>query len=286
VGAFNSPHSWLETIIIMIRKHLLPAAIAVLLTATGLASAQQRPAAAETASAQSGGFSLTAGIDYSTGKYGGTSSTDILYVPLIGKYETDKWVFKLTVPYIMVSGPGNVVRDVGIIESKTPHARQTESGLGDIVLGVSRNLVDIASTGTLIDLTGKIKFGTADAGKALGTGENDYAAQVDVTQRVMTALSVFGSLGYKIVGSPSGADLRNVVYGEAGAVFKVNPGTAVGAYLDASQAPSPASGPVREVTAYLSQALAQRWKLQVYGVHGFANGSPDWGGGAMATYRF
>ena len=31
----------------------------------------------------------------------------------------------------------------------------------------------------LIDLTGKVKFGTADENKGLGTGENDYAVQAD-----------------------------------------------------------------------------------------------------------
>jgi hypothetical protein len=39
----------------------------------------------------------------------------IVYVPLTGKYETDNWVFKLTVPYIVVTRPGNVVRDIGIL---------------------------------------------------------------------------------------------------------------------------------------------------------------------------
>jgi hypothetical protein len=268
----------------MLRKHLIPHSVAMFLAATGLASAQQQPSA--TAAAQSGGFSLTTGVDYSTGKYGGTSSADILYVPLTGKYETDKWVFKLTVPYIMLTSPGNVVRDVGIIKNKASGARRTESGLGDIVAGVTRNLVEVTTSGTLIDLTGKIKFGTADAGKGLGTGENDYAAQVDVTQRVTSALSAFGSLGYKIVGSPTGADLKNVVYGEAGAAFKISEGLRAGAILDVSQAPSPVSGPEREVTAYLTQQLSERWKLQIYGVHGFANGSPDWGGGAMASFRF
>jgi hypothetical protein len=36
----------------------------------------------------------------------------------------------------------------------------------------------------------------------------------------------------------------------------------------------------------VTQELSERWKLQVYGDHGFANGSPDWGGGAMASLRF
>ena len=262
------------------RKRLVLGTVAAFLTATHFASAQQ-PAA----SSSSNTFSLTTGVDYSTGKYGGTSSTDIIYVPLTGRYDIDKWSFKLTVPFITVIGPGNVVRDIGIIKSKKAAPRTTQEGLGDVVAGVTRNLLDLPS-GTLVDLTGKIKFGTASASKGLGTGENDYAAQLDLTQRVTSALSVFGSLGYKFIGSPSGADLKNVVYGEAGAALKLSDGLRIGAFFDASQAPSPTSGEEREVTAYLTQRLTEWWKLQVYGVHGFANGSPDWGGGAMVTLTF
>jgi hypothetical protein len=268
------------------QKRVVPAALAAAMSVMSVAAAEPEPTDSTSAAVPGGTVTLSAGVDYSTGKYGGTSQTDILYVPLTGKYETDKWVFKLTVPYILVTGPGNVVRDVGIIKDKAAGKQHTESGLGDVVIGVSRNLVDITSSGTLVDLTGKIKFGTADAGKGLGTGENDYAAQVDVTQRVTSALSVFGSLGYKFVGSPTGAELKNVVYGEAGVAVKISDGLRAGAFLDASQAPSPASGEEREVTGYLSQQLSDRWKLQVYGVHGFANGSPDWGGGAAVSFRF
>jgi hypothetical protein len=270
----------------MILKYLGPVSAAVLLATTALSSAQQQPSAASSESLGGGTFSLIAGLDYTTGKYGGTSATDILYAPLTGKYQTDKWVFQLTLPYIMVTGPGNVVRGIGIIKTKKAGPTRTESGLGDVVAGVTRNLFDIASTGTLIDLTGKVKFGTADAAKGLGTGQNDYAAQVDVTQRVTSALSVFGSLGYDFIGSPPGAQLSNVLYAEAGAVVKISDGTRAGAMFDASQAPSPVSGAQSTLTAYLSQQLSQSWKLQVYGVKGFTNGSPDYGGGAMATFKF
>jgi hypothetical protein len=271
------------------RKHLLPGSVAALLAATGLASAQQQPAPADTASVRSGAFSLTTGVDYSTGKYGGTASTDILYVPLTAAYEMDKWLFKLTVPYIRVTGPGNVVRGIGKIKNKAAapgNTTTTQSGLGDVVAGVTRNLIDVTSTGTLVDLTGKIKFGTASASKALGTGENDYGAQVDLTQRVTSALSAFGTVGYKVIGSPSGAELKNVVFGEAGAAVKVGAGLGLGAIFHASQAPSPVSGPERDITGYLTEQLSERWKLQVYGDHGFASGSPDWGGGVMATLKF
>ncbi len=267
----------------MMRKYVVPGAVAAFLAATGFAAAQQAPAAP--ASTEPNAFSLTAGADYSTGKYGGTSTTDILYVPVTGKYEWDKWAFKLTVPYILVTGPGNVVRDIGIIKNKAPGPRKTQDGLGDVVAGVTRNILDISGTGTLVDLTGKIKFGTADARKGLGTGENDYAGQVDLTQNVTRSAALFGSVGYRFIGSPSGAGLQNVVYGEAGGYYKITDSFRAGVIFDASQAPS-TSGPQRELTGYVSQQLSDQWKVQGYVVHGFANGSPDWGGGGMVTFKF
>jgi hypothetical protein len=268
------------------RKYVVPAALALSLAAASAASADQ-PSSSQTATPPPGdSIRLTTGVDYSVGNYGDKTPTDILYVPVTGTYAVDRWILKLTVPYIMVTGPGNVVRGIGVIKGRKAGPQQTESGLGDIVAGVTRNVADIASTGTLIDLTGKIKFGTASASEGLGTGENDYSGQVDVTQRVTSALSVFGSLGYDFIGSPPGADLHDVVYGETGAALKLGGGLTAGAILDLSQAPSPTSGAQREITAYLTEAFSQHWKLQIYGVHGFALGSPDWGGGAMATFIF
>jgi hypothetical protein len=60
----------------------------------------------------------------------------------------------------------------------------------------------------------------------------------------------------------------------------------VGAIFYASEAISNVSGPQRDLTAYIAQPISDYFKLQVYGLHGFANGSPDWAGGLMATLRF
>jgi hypothetical protein len=54
-------------------------------------------------------FTMGAGVDYSSGTYGGTIATNILYVPVYGKYETGRWLLKLTVPWLRITGPGNVV---------------------------------------------------------------------------------------------------------------------------------------------------------------------------------
>ena len=235
--------------------------------------------------AEQGNFSLTSGLDYSSGKYGGTQSTEILYIPLTGKYEVDRWSFKLTVPYVRITGPGGVIRDIGGF--KTGGAtRTTASGIGDVVAAASYNLYASGATNALlVDLTGKVKFGTADETKSLGTGKTDYATQVDVYKTVKQ-FTAFGTLGYKVLGSPAGTQLHNVAYGSLGSSYKFTPQTSGGLILDLREKAFATGAPQRELTAFVSHKLDTNWKTQAYLVKGFADGSPDWGGGAMLTRAF
>ena len=52
---------------------------------------------------------VIAGADYLTGKYGGTLATDVTYLPLTLRYDAWPLNLKLTVPYLRITGPGNVV---------------------------------------------------------------------------------------------------------------------------------------------------------------------------------
>jgi hypothetical protein len=264
---------------------LVPPLLAALVAASGAAGAQQPASSADHGLLGGGVVTLLAGVDYSTGKYGQATATDILYVPFTARYEVDKWLFGLTVPFISVTGPGNVVRDVGAVANRAAAARRADDGLGDVIGQITRNVFEATSSGTLVDFTGKIKFGTASASKGLGTGENDYLAQVDLTQRITSLIAAFGSVGYRFVGNPPGANLHNAAYGEVGGAYKISDATRAGLIFDASQAIGP-SGPQADVTAYLSQQLSRAWKVQVYGVRGFANGSPDWEGGGMVIFKF
>lgn len=61
---------------------------------------------------------------------------------------------------------------------------RTESGLGDIVTAVAYNFYNIAAPQVGANVTGKIKFGTADKNKSLGTGMNDYVVQLDIYKKL------------------------------------------------------------------------------------------------------
>jgi len=230
------------------------------------------------------GFSLTTGLDYSTGKYGGTETTEIYYVPVTGKYEADEYTLKLTVPYLEVTGPGNVLIDLGPIGPASTTST-TQSGLGDIVVAGTYNMYEGRGNGTLVDVTAKIKFATADEAKGLGTGENDYALQADL-YKTLGKNTVFGTLGYRVMGDPPGVTLNNVFYASLGAGRQYSQETSAGVILDLREKASATGYAQQELTAYVSHKLGKTWKAQAYAVKGFSNGSPEWGAGAMFTAAF
>ena len=50
-------------------------------------------------------FSLSTGLEYSTGGYGGTDDIEDLYVPVTGAVYFDRFVLSVTVPYLSVRTP-------------------------------------------------------------------------------------------------------------------------------------------------------------------------------------
>lgn len=239
-------------------------------------------------------FSMSTGFDYSTGKYGTATSTDFLYIPVIGKYQTDSLTFKLTVPYISITGTGYVVPGVGPLSMSNgttmgmgnpANSTQstTSSGLGDVIASLGYNVYDGDTIS--FDIFGNVKFGTADVNKGLGTGKNDYSAQLDGYYS-LSSTTFFATAGYKIYGAPAGVTLNNVPYGTIGVSQKISSESTVGIMLDMAQSPSTTGTGQKDVTVYISKKFTSNFKVQVNAIKGFSNGSPDFGGGAMITGIF
>jgi len=231
--------------------------------------------------------SVAVGAEYSTGKFGGTETTDTLYIPVVVRYETGPWVLKATVPWLRITGPGNVIgagADRVVVPGVTA-ARRTESGLGDIVLSGFYNVLDERKGGLGLDVGAKVKLPTADDQKGLGTGELDYAAQMDFF-KPFDATTLFGSIGYRVYGDPAGTTLKDVFYTSIGASYRMSSQQSVGVAYDYRPAIVDGGGKVSEATLFWSNRLSPQWKLQVYGVVGFADASPDAGIGALLERRF
>jgi hypothetical protein len=245
-----------------------------------------------------------AGIDYTTGKYGTSQTTDITQVPVTFGYDIDRWSFKLAVPYIHVSGADNVIPGVGPVKNTNPKGRGhgkgnsqggttpppvettgSASGLGDITAAATYEAYGNRESQFGIDLTGKVKFGTADADKGLGTGKNDYTFSADM-YKGFGAWTVFGGVSYTWLGSSQYIQLNDVFGANAGASYKLDTHSSFGAYYDYREKASDTSFARNELTGYYAYKFASGWKAQAYVTKGFTDGSPDWGVGATVAYSF
>ncbi len=227
---------------------------------------------------------LSTGFDYSKGDYGDVDDTEIWYFPATAKASMGDWSAKLTVPYLRIKGPGVVVGGGGGgVQQTSRTIVTTESGLGDVV-GSLTYTIDFEPYETYVDLTGKVKFPTADEDEGLGTGETDYTASVDVTKMIGDAY-VFGGVGRKFVGESQRFELDDIWMANFGGGYQITPKTGIGASYDFRQASGSGENP-SEATAFVSYKLTDHVNVQAYGVVGFSDGSPDSGVGLQIGYTF
>jgi hypothetical protein len=235
--------------------------------------------------AVAGDFTLSGGLDFSSGQYGATQSTEIWYAPLNAKYESGASTIKLTVPYVRITAPGGGAIIDGELISVGAGASSSQEGLGDVVVSYSHALFAQPVRGMLLDVTAKAKLATADTAKGLGTGENDYSLLTDLYY-LAGAWTPFATVSYRFTGDPAGSDLKNVWGGTLGLGYKQSTSDSLGLMWDSRQASTATGVASNEATAYWVHKFGGGLKLQTYAVKGFSDGSADWGLGAILSKTF
>lgn len=240
-----------------------------------------------TAAAEAPRFSLGAGAEYTTGDYGGDESVDEFYLPVTATLDFERVSLRLTVPFLSVRAPElTTITGPGGQPVIGEGPRKTESGLGDVLASVT--VFDVLTAGGgdfALDLTGKIKFGTADEDKGLGTGEQDYSLQADLF-RFFDKATLMGTAGYSFRGDPEGYDLDDTFFASVGASYLVTDRSRVGAFFDFRDASVPDTDNIQELSAWVSTRMGERGHAQFYVLTGFGDSSPDWGGGLSFSTSF
>lgn len=236
---------------------------------------------AASASAQTTPFDtwkLNSGFGYTRGSYGLNTDTDVWFVPLGTTYDAPDWAFGASTSYLTINGPASAINGIEVIR---PTAK-AESGIGDTLLSGSWKALH--DPGALqVSLTAKVKLPTADYDKGLGTGAPDFTAQVDLLRSFGT-VTPFGSVGYRWLGSHGVYHLTNGAFADAGAAFKVADGTSIGAFYEWDDRISRGSADASQLTAFFFRKLGPHWAVNLYGLAGFTDASPDWGGGFSLIY--
>jgi hypothetical protein len=233
-------------------------------------------------------LTLSAGYEHTSGKYGTTSATDIVTVPVSALYRAGPWALKLTVPYLQVTGEGDVIasgagRGRRAASSAVTTARTTRSGLGDIVTMATYRVYEAEQADAGVDLAGRIKFGTA--GKTLGTGKNDYAAQLYAYKAIgdFTPSLVYG---YEVLGSSAEVPLDNVHYGAVGGDYRFSELTRGGVEYRSVQKAAATAAEQREAVLYVNRAIGKDAYLGAYLLKGYSAGSPDSGYGLSISSMY
>ena len=222
---------------------------------------------------------LSIGTEFTSGTYGGDVDIEDTYVPLTAMLDYGNVAFRLTVPYLSVDAPEGTIFDSGGEPLPGSGAMTTESGLGDVIGSVTFfDVINSQRLGLAMDITGKVKIGTADEDTGLGTGENDYTVQADF-YKFVDQFTWLGSVGYKFRGDPTGVDLDNVLMASLGGTYKFTTDVNAGFFFDYREAAITGSDSIQELSGFVSRRLSEDWRIQVYALTGFTNSSPDWGAG-------
>lgn len=235
-------------------------------------------------------LSMSVGLEHSSGKYGGTSTTDTTSVPVSLRYATDDWSLKMSVPYMFVTGDGSVLvsgsrggRYSSVTTTTTTTTRTTSSGLGDVVAFASYSLLRSEEGDAGLDMAARIKFGTASA--KFGSGENDYAVQAS-TYAAFGDFTPSLMLGYEKLGSSATAPLDNAAYGSAGLDYLLSDESNIGMDYWYAQQASATGYAQKELSLYAATQVGDGSYLRAYVMKGLSDGSPDTGYGVSLSSGF
>jgi hypothetical protein len=205
--------------------------------------------AANTLQAEEGFLTVAAGAKYATGTFGTDYETKSYYFPLIASYIKGGWSFAVTVPYVILDSEGSFTWTPGgmvpispdkpkggsgggtmraappAADTPTETAPTQTSGLGDIILDAGYTF--FPESLPMIKVGAIMKAATADADKGLGTGENDYSAQISLFKVWdKTSMSLYG--GYTFTGDSAEVSYNDVFYGSAGVGYYLDPAFSAG----------------------------------------------------------
>lgn len=228
---------------------------------------------------------LSSGFDYSSGDYGLPVSTQITTIPFSVSYVVNQTTWELSLPYLRINGPGEVVPGIGRLAGRLLLQKSVNQGLGDLTLGATHQFAVPADQPWSWAAGAEVKFGTASADKSLGTGQDDFATHMDVYYAA-GPFTPFLTLGYRWLGNPPGSSLRNHFFGTAGVHWACTEQVTLGLLVDWADKNSAGGTASANYTVSASRTFGPDWQAQLYGVVGRSDNAPDYGGGLSLSRAF
>jgi hypothetical protein len=248
------------------------------------AIAQNPPASAPATTAHTSAL----GFYYSRGSYGESRDTRIRYMPVSHEIARGGWRYKATVPVLEITGPANVLVNVGSVGGVADErsGQVSAGGAGDVSFNLTYEVPAWSANAPFIDISAELKLPTADAQRSLGTGRMDAGVQVDLYQ-LAGPVTLFATAGFRYRRqSPFYPGLQNSVFASLGGSANLTDALQYGLIYDFRQAASVFTGETHELLPYLSWTVSPAWSVMLYTVTGFTEDSADFAAGMQLSRRW
>jgi hypothetical protein len=224
--------------------------------------------------------SFSTSSEYSTGSYGETTDTTLLYAAVSAGYSSPEWSFEATLPWVQLDGPATFLgTDVPLARGTTGRLPGDEvEGFADVGLSLTRTVGLSADGATRLDITGRVQLPTGEEDKGLSAGDTRYSLGLDLSQDVGDWTFFVGS-GWRV----NGGSYQDGGFGSLGLAW-VGESVSVGAAYDYSEASTAGVEAASEISAWVSLPTGKTSRFQIYGVAGLSEGSPDQAFGARLVF--
>src|SRR5689334_935496 len=227
---------------------------------------------------------LATSSEYSTGAYGETTDTTLLYAAVSAGFASPEWSFEATLPWVQLDGPATFLGiDAPLARGTTGRApTDVVEGFADVALSLTRT-VDLSADGaTRLDFTGRVQLPTGEEDKGLSSGDTRYSLGLDLSQDFADWTFFVGG-GWRF----NGGSYQDGGFGSVGLAW-VGESVSVGAAYDYSEASTAGVEAASEISTWVSFAMGKTGgrtsRFQIYGVAGFSEGSPDQAFGARLVF--
>lgn len=260
-------------------------------------------AAALTALPATAQWSLSAGVEYESGRYGKPTSTTETTIPLRADWRHERWRLRAELPLTTrIEGVASALEreepedpEEGDPLPPAPAARE-QSGLSDLTLSAWYTLRDAAAARPGLAAGVRLKTPVVDGDRCLLTnGATDLSLE-GRAWRPLGRIDATLVAGWTRRGDPlqrdancqptgGRTDLRNPLYVELEAGLPLARGWTLTAEYEYRQKLRDTSDPKSELSLGLATAWGRAADVEVYAMTGFSDASPDLGFGVRLRWR-
>ncbi len=234
------------------------------------------PASADTIRVQ-----LGAGYDFSSGRYGGTKSTDTQTISFNGRAVDGNWRLRLYVPFLNIHGPAG-----DVVIGGTPHALPStvRRGLGDTALTLTYTIDDPDIAPLYGVIGGSVRLPTGSYAHGLGVGATDFGLQSEVGTQ-FDSWGVYLDIAGRLRGNhDKTGKRRNGLLASTGFWFNADDDWQLGAYYAWSQRVTRVLVDQQDLGALVRYKITPSLSVQLYGGIGMSRSSSSKDGGVRLSY--